>query len=84
MLTVGDLGCFGCHVLLDFNGGINGPCCIHDGEEVVAIDISGKIEEDDKDDSKVTHKAMSAAGGYGVVSFSLCNGGCCCSGIHGR
>jgi hypothetical protein len=24
MLTVGDLGCFGCPLLLDFGGGVNG------------------------------------------------------------
>ena len=44
MLTAGDLGCFGCPVLLDFSNSGNSTCCNHDGEEVVAIDISGKVD----------------------------------------
>jgi hypothetical protein len=67
MLTVGDLGCFGCSVLLDFGNSGNGTCRNHDGEEVFAIDISGEIEESDEDDRKVTHKTMSAASDDGMV-----------------
>jgi hypothetical protein len=43
------------------------PCRNHDGEEVVAIDISGKIEENDEDDHLVTHEATSAASGDGMA-----------------
>ncbi len=38
-MTIDDLGCFGCPMLLDFGSGVNAVCRNHDGEEVVAIDI---------------------------------------------
>jgi hypothetical protein len=89
MLTVGDLGSFGCTMLLDFGNSGNGACHNHDGEEVIAIDGSGKIEESDEDDHKVTHKAMSAASGAGVAllhcaamtatAAEYVRGGCCCA-----
>jgi hypothetical protein len=89
MLTVGDLGCFGCPVLLDFSNSGNGTCRNHDGEEVVAIDISGKVEESDKNNRKVTHKAASATRDAGVVllhsaamtapAAEYVGGGCCCA-----
>ncbi len=53
MLAVGDLGCFGCPMLLDFSSSGNGACCNHDGEEIVAIDISVNVEESDENDRKV-------------------------------
>ncbi len=89
MLTVGHLGCFGCPVLLDFGGSVNCTCCNHDGEEVVAIDISGKIEETDEDNCLVTHKATSTAGSDGVAPLHCAKiaaavaeymgGGCYCA-----
>jgi hypothetical protein len=89
MLMAGDLGCFGCPVLLDFSNSGNGTCCNHDGEEVVAIDIGGKDNECDENNRKVAHKATSTAGGAGVASLhrtavtaaagEYVEGGCCCA-----
>ncbi len=67
MLVAGDLSCFCCPVLLDFSDSGNGACCNHDGEEVVAIDIGGKVKESDDNDCKVSPKATSTAGGAGVT-----------------
>jgi hypothetical protein len=76
-------------MLLDFDSNVNSGCCNHDREEVVAIDMSGKIEESDEDDCKVTLEATSAAGGDGVAllhhatmaatAVEYVGGGCCCA-----
>jgi hypothetical protein len=89
MLTAGDLGCFGCPVLLDFSNSGNGVCCSHDGEVIIAIDIGGKDKEGDENDHKVTHEATSTAGGAGVAllhraamittAAEYIEGGCCCA-----
>ncbi len=87
MLTVGDLGCVDCPVLLDFSGSCNNACCNHDGQEVVAIDISGKVKESDENNTKVTHKAASTTIGAGMAllhhavmtaaAAKYIEGGCC-------
>jgi hypothetical protein len=69
MLAAGDLSCFGCAVLLDFSDSGNNACHSHDGEEVVAIDIGGKVKESDDNDRGVSHKATSTTGGAGVRSL---------------
>jgi hypothetical protein len=89
MLMVGDLGCFGCPMLLDFGGGVNGASRNHDGEEVIAIDISGEIEENDENDRLVTPEATSATSGDGMALLHCAmiaaavaeyvKGGCCCA-----
>ena len=54
-------------MLLDFSNSGDGPCCNHDGEEVIAIEISGEIEENDEDDRLVTPEATSATSGDGMA-----------------
>ncbi len=86
---VGDLSCFGCPVLLDFSNSGNGACHNHDGEEVIAIDISGKVKESDENAREVTHKATSTTSGAGIAllhpvamtaaAAEYVEGGCCCA-----
>jgi hypothetical protein len=69
MLAAGDLSFVGCPVLLDFSNSGNDTCHNHDGEEVVAIDIGGKVKESDDNDRGVSHEATSTTGGAGVRSL---------------
>ncbi len=80
-LTCGDLGCFGCPVLLELGGCVDGACQNHDKDVVVAIDISGKKKEMPMEATHPTcsvsvvslHPAMIATAAAEPVG-----GGCCC------
>ncbi len=59
ILAAGDLSFFGCPMTFDFINSGKGTCLNHDGEEVVANDIGGKVKESGNNDRGVFHETMS-------------------------